>query len=56
MAQKITCTKCDYSIEDAHKSDVDLVEKWVADGYAPCPIIQCQGELRVIECVLANTG
>ncbi len=39
----VTCGKCGQTYGD--KESVDIVRKWLASGYAPCPNIYCTGEM-----------
>ena len=39
------CNKCGATYLD--KESIEMVEKWVAEGYAPCPNLGCPGELEI---------
>lgn len=39
------CNKCGATYTD--KESIEMVEKWVAEGYAPCPNLGCPGELEI---------
>ena len=44
---KATCNQCGATYTD--KESIEMVEKWAAEGYAPCPNISCPGELKIIK-------
>ena len=41
------CKECGATYED--KESIELVKKWIAEGYAPCPNIACKGEMELKE-------
>lgn len=43
---KVKCDKC--GIEYTDTESVEMVKKWVSDGYSPCPNIPCNGQLYVV--------
>ena len=43
----VRCNKCGATYGD--KESVELVKKWTAEGYAPCPNISCSGEMKLFE-------
>ncbi len=43
----VTCNKCGVVYTD--RESIEMVEKWIAEGYAPCPNISCPGELKITE-------
>ena len=43
--EKVVCNTCGAPYDD--KESVELVKKWLEDGYAPCPNISCPGQLEV---------
>ena len=45
MADKAECNKCGAVYED--KGSIDMVKKWIMEGYAPCPNIACKGEMKI---------
>lgn len=47
MTVKVVCNKCGATY--TNQESIEMVEKWVAEGYAPCPNIACQGELELKE-------
>lgn len=47
MDKKAVCNKCGAAYTD--KESIDQVEKWIAEGYAPCPNISCPGQLEIKE-------
>lgn len=47
MTRFVECNKCLARYDD--EESVELVEKWIADGYAPCPNISCPGQLTIKE-------
>ena len=44
---RVICNKCGATYED--QESIDLAKKWIAQGYAPCPNLSCQGELEIKE-------
>jgi len=42
---KAVCDQCGASYDDVES--IELVRKWVAEGYAPCPNISCPGQLTI---------
>ena len=54
MPQKVVCNECGATYDD--EESVELVKKWRADGYAPCPNLGCPGELELKEALRANKG
>ena len=40
------CKKCGQVYQD--RDSVEMVKKMQADGYAPCPNMQCSGEMEII--------
>lgn len=43
----VVCNKCGMRYDD--KESVEMVKKWLADGYSPCPILPCRGRLEIKE-------
>ncbi|MBA7465840.1 hypothetical protein ES707_01012 [subsurface metagenome] len=39
------CNKCGATYTDIES--IEMVRKWAAQGYAPCPNISCSGELEI---------
>jgi len=39
------CNKCGNTYTD--KGSIEMVRKWIKEGYAPCPIISCPGEFEI---------
>lgn len=44
---KVICNRCGETFED--KESIEMVKKWSAEGYAPCPNLSCPGELEIKE-------
>ncbi|GAH24403.1 unnamed protein product [marine sediment metagenome] len=44
---KAICNQCGATYTD--EESIDLAKKWIAQGYAPCPNLSCQGELEIKE-------
>lgn len=47
MTEKAVCNKC--GAEYIDKESIELVKKWTAGGYAPCPNLSCPGQLEIKE-------
>ena len=49
MAEVAKCDKCGATYSD--RESIELVKIWKSndDGYAPCPNIQCQGQMEIVE-------
>ena len=45
--KEVVCDTCGAVYRDYES--IELVEKWAADGYAPCPNIWCRGQLLIRE-------
>lgn len=45
MAEKVVCNRCGAEYSDSES--IELVKKWTAEGYAPCPNLYCPGHLEV---------
>lgn len=46
--EKVVCNECGAEYTD--QGSIEMVKKWlVADDYAPCPNIECQGQMEVKE-------
>jgi len=43
---KAVCDQCGTEYTDTES--IELVRRWIADGYAPCPNISCPGQFRII--------
>ncbi len=41
------CNKCGASYMD--RESIELVEKWIKEGYAPCPNLSCSGQMILKE-------
>ena len=39
----VKCNRCGATYTD--KESIELAEKWIEEGYAPCPNLGCPGEL-----------
>ncbi len=46
MMEKIVCSGC--KVEHTDVESVEQAKKWIADGYAPCPNLGCQGEFKLV--------
>ncbi len=46
MMDKVVCSGC--KVEYTDVKVVEKVKKWITDGYAPCPNIDCTGEFVVV--------
>ncbi len=44
---KVICNQCGVTYED--NESIEMVRKWSAEGYAPCPNLSCPGELEIKE-------
>lgn len=44
---KAVCNRC--GVEYTDVESIKLAQKWVDEGYAPCPNISCPGELEIKE-------
>ena len=44
---KVICNQCGVTYED--NESIEMVKKWSAEGYAPCPNLSCSGELEIKE-------
>lgn len=44
---KVICNRCGVTYED--NESIEMVRKWSAEGYAPCPNLSCPGELEIKE-------
>lgn len=49
MAEVVVCNKCGAEYTD--EESVKMAKKWIAEGYAPCPNLQCPGEFEVKEVI-----
>jgi len=48
MAQIVKCNKCGIKHDDA--DTLQMVKRWLEkDNYAPCPLLGCTGELRILD-------
>lgn len=45
VAEKVVCNQCGAEYTDTES--IEQTKKWAADGYAPCPNLDCPGELEV---------
>lgn len=45
IKEKAYCSRCGRSYTDPES--VELVKKWQKEGYSPCPIISCPGEMKI---------
>ena len=43
----VKCNRCGATYPD--KESIELAEKWIEEGYAPCPNLGCPGELKIVE-------
>lgn len=43
--ESVRCNKCGVTYTD--KESVEMVKKWIEEGYAPCPNISCPGEFEL---------
>ena len=46
MMKKVKCNAC--GIEYTDEGSLNLAEKWIEGGYAPCPMVRCRGELEEV--------
>ena len=44
---KVICNECGATYTD--NESIELVRKWRANSYAPCPNLSCPGELEIKE-------
>ncbi|GAH39319.1 unnamed protein product [marine sediment metagenome] len=42
---KAVCNQCGETYDD--KESIEMVRKWVEEGYAPCPNISCHGQMEL---------
>ena len=47
MAEKVRCKGCGREYTD--EESVVMTKKWLEKGYAPCPILSCNGQLEVVK-------
>lgn len=47
MGEAVKCNRCGLTYHD--KESIELVKKWLTEGYAPCPNLQCPGEMELCE-------
>jgi len=47
MPEKLVCNNCGATYPD--EESIELAKRWISEGYAPCPIIPCPGELVLTE-------
>ena len=45
--EKVRCDTCGREYSDT--ASVEMAKRWIEKGYAPCPIISCKGELKLIK-------
>lgn len=45
--EKVRCAVCGY--EQVDVESIALVKKWREEGYAPCPVLPCPGELHIVK-------
>lgn len=45
LRELAVCQKCGATYRD--EESIQLVKKWEAEGYAPCPNIRCPGQMVV---------
>lgn len=46
MSDAVVCKVCKGVYRD--QESVVQAKKWIQEGYAPCPMINCSGELELI--------
>jgi len=45
VVERAVCNKCGATYTD--KESIEMVRKWIKEGYAPCPNLSCPGQMEL---------